>query len=220
MKGTATLLVRVQPGRDEQPQLPHDRRRRDHDAREQRHLQLSMKASVGSVETRLEPAGSMPCSGSMMKVEDPVDEEERDDQADGERSEGETRRRELVEVLQKRHLAGVVVAASSSGAVGQRGRWRADLARGRGPESGTSELRAASAVPARAGGGIGGRVAGAWSTGWPPSRRSGSAPRLGFPLRGCSQLVRRPLELGELLPSDRPSSGSLRGPKMIRAMTR
>jgi hypothetical protein len=41
-----------------------------------------------------------------------------------------------------------------------------------------------------------------------------------FLFQRALQLVGRALELGQALPSDRPSSGSFRGPKMISAITK
>ena len=52
-------------------------------------------------------------------------------------------------------------------------------------------------------------------------RRRAAALRGGFPLRACSSSsFEARLNSARLLPSDRPSSGSLRGPKMIRAITK
>ena len=69
-------------------------------------FRYSMKISAGSVEMSVPPFGSIACSGPNHEVEDVGDEEEGNDAADHEGDDAQNQPLpELVEMLQKRHLA-------------------------------------------------------------------------------------------------------------------
>ena len=100
------LLVRVEAGRDEQPHLRHDDRRREDQAGQRGHLQLQKeilgRAGVDHPHAVLEDS----CQRLHDEVEDRCDEPETDHEAYGERPERDHQPRpQFVEVIEEGHLA-------------------------------------------------------------------------------------------------------------------
>ena len=99
------LFVRVQAGRDKPPHLVHDERSREHHADDERNLDVERKGLAGLGVDQLDAGRQRPPRRREDEVEDPVDESETEQNADGDRDARiDDALPELVEMLQERHL--------------------------------------------------------------------------------------------------------------------
>src|SRR2546425_7790376 len=99
------LLVGVQTGRDKPPDLIHDERSREHHAYDERNLDVERKGFAGLRVDQLDAGRQRPPRRREDEVENPVDESEAKQNADGYRDARiDDALPELIEMLEKRHL--------------------------------------------------------------------------------------------------------------------
>src|SRR5581483_11577852 len=215
------LLFRVQPGGDEAPDLVHHVGRRDHRGGDQRdrdvHPERFARLGVDHLDALREDGAGR----RQQEVDDLLDEGEADEEADADSDAGAyDADPELLEVLQERHLGFAELFVLVRRKLLVRARLRAGERNQRHARAYAlwSAVRTGSVCGAGAGAGAGGTAACATTvclvcTSFCSSRRISSSSVLRSSLDAF-------LNSAMLLPSDLPSSGSFRGPKMIRAITK
>src|SRR6185503_7023654 len=200
------LLVRIEAGGDEGPDLVEDERRGHEDPHEEGHLHVQHQRLGGPGVDELD-AGIGSAQGLGQEVEDPLSEAPADREARHEREQAaDETDAQLFQVLQERHAVGMGPRhLGGRGYLGSMGGGPWLMARG-------SVSTTGAAAASGAGAGAVSRTSGETIVRSLSASTSSSIVRLkSFDALRNSAIMR---------PTLLPISGSLRGPKTMRAMTR